>query len=90
MSNHHEHHEHDVNRHGDNIETFAMVTSIPVSMTSLNFFLEILMSQMGEDILRIKGILNIRGKSCPAVIHGVQHIFHPLEWLAKWPSNDRK
>jgi len=84
------HHEHDVNRHGDNIETFAMVTSIPVSMTSLNFFLEILMSQMGEDILRIKGILNIKGKSCPAVIHGVQHIFHPLEWLEKWPSNDRK
>ena len=76
---HHDHHEHDVNRHGDNIQTFAMVNSIPVSMTSVNFFLELLMTQMGEDILRIKGILNIRGKSCPAVIHGVQHIFHPLE-----------
>ena len=87
---HHDHHEHDVNRHGDNIETFAMVNSIPVSMTSVNFFLELLMCQMGEDILRIKGILNIRGKNYPAVIHGVQHIFHPLEWLEKWPSNDRK
>ena len=48
------------------------------------------MSQMSEDILRIKGILNIKGQSCPAVIHGVQHIFHPLEWLEKWPSNDKK
>ena len=87
---HQYHHENDVNRHGDNVETFAMVNSKPLSMTSVNFFLELLMSQMGEDILRIKGILNIKGKSCPAVIHGVQHIFHPLEWLEKWPSNDRK
>ena len=83
------HHEHDVNRHGDNIKTFAMVTSQPVSMRSVNFFLELLMSQMGEDILRIKGILNINGENKPAVIHGVQHIFHPLEWLEKWPSNDK-
>ena len=89
---HHDHHnhEHDVNRHGDNIETFAMVTSQPVSMTAVNFFLELLMSQMGENILRIKGILNIKGQSCPAVIHGVQHIFHPLEWLEKWPSEDKQ
>ena len=89
---HHDHHnhEHDVNRHGDNIETFAMVTSQPVSMTAVNFFLELLMSQMGENILRIKGILNIKGQSSPAVIHGVQHIFHPLEWLGKWPSEGKQ
>ena len=91
-SNHlHDHnHKHDVNRHGDDIKTFAMVTSQPVSMTSVNFFLELLMSQMGENILRIKGILNIKGQSSPAVIHGVQHIFHPLEWLEKWPTKDKK
>jgi G3E family GTPase len=91
LHHHHDHHrEHDVNRHGDDIETFAMVTSQPVSMTSLNFFLELLMSQMGENILRIKGILNIKGQECPAVIHGVQHIFHPLEWLEKWPSQNKQ
>ena len=61
LHDHHDHyHKHDVNRHGDDIETFAMVTSQPVSMTSVNFFLELLMSQMGENILRIKGILNKR------------------------------
>ena len=91
LHNHHDHHhEHNVNRHGDEIETFAMVTSQPTSMTSVNFFLELLMSQMGENILRIKGILNIKGENRPAVIHGVQHIFHPLEWLEKWPGNDKK
>ena len=94
LHNHHEHahyqHDHNVNLHRDGIETFAMVSIQPVSMTSVNFFLELLMSQMGECILRIKGILNIKGENRPAVIHGVQHIFHPLEWLEKWPSNDKK
>ena len=28
-----------------------------------------------------EGILNIKGKDGPAIIHGVQHIFHPVEWL---------
>ena len=26
----------------------------------------------------------------PAVIHGVQHVFHPPSWLAHWPSDDRR
>ena len=59
-------------------------------MTTFNFFLELLTSQMGQDLLRIKGILNVRGENNPAVIHGVQHIFHPVEWLDVWPDNDRR
>ena len=26
----------------------------------------------------------------PAVIHGVQHVFHPPTWLERWPSADRR
>ena len=26
----------------------------------------------------------------PAVIHGVQHVFHPPEWLDAWPGEDRR
>ena len=44
---------------------------------------------MGSNLLRIKGILNIKGESRPAIIHGVQHIFHPVEWLDEWPDDDR-
>ena len=24
------------------------------------------------------------------MIHGVQHVFHPLAWLDRWPSDDRR
>ena len=48
------------------------------------------MAQMGPDLLRLKGIINIEGKDRPAVIHGVQHIFHPVHWLEQWPDTDRQ
>ena len=57
-------------------------------MTTFNFFIELLSSQMGSKLLRIKGMLNIKGKNGPAIIHGVQHIFHPVEWLEEWPDED--
>ncbi len=90
---HHEHehnheHNHNINRHGDNIESFSLVTNQRISKTTFNFFIELLSSQMGSKLLRIKGILNIKGEHGPAIIHGVQHIFHPVEWLNKWPDED--
>ena len=81
-------HRHDKNSHDENIKSFSLVTHKPVSITSLNFFLELVSSQMGQNMLRIKGIINVEGEIRPAFIHGVQHIFHPLEWLEKWPDED--
>jgi G3E family GTPase len=45
---------------------------------------------LGANLLRMKGIVNIAGEERPAVIHGVQHIFHPVQWLETWPDNDRR
>ena len=86
-SHDHKHH-YDKNSHDENIKSFSLVTHKPVSITSLNFFLELVSSQMGQNMLRIKGIINVEGEIRPAIIHGVQHIFHPLEWLEKWPDED--
>jgi len=90
---HHDHnhihkHNHNINRHGDDIESFSLVTKQQISMTTFNFFIELLSSQMGSKLLRLKGMLNIKGKDGPAIIHGVQHIFHPIEWLEEWPDED--
>jgi G3E family GTPase len=41
-------------------------------------------------LLRVKGIVAIReSPETPAVVHGVQHVFHPIAWLDQWPSADR-
>jgi len=58
---------------------------------ALTLFLEALAEHCGDDILRLKGIVNIlESPDRPAVIHGVQHVFHAPTWLARWPSDDRR
>ena len=94
MNSHHDHdHDHhhvNVNRHDENIEAFSMTSDKPVNMMAFGLFKDLLMAQMGPDLLRLKGIINIEGKDRPAVIHGVQHIFHPVHWLDKWPDGDKQ
>ena len=92
MDSHHDHDHHNVNvnRHDENIEAFSMTSEKPVNMMAFGLFKDLLMAQMGPDLLRLKGIINIEGKDRPAVIHGVQHIFHPVHWLEQWPDTDRQ
>ena len=87
---HHHYHKHDVSRHGDNIQSFAMTSDKPVNSHAYNFFLHLLAGSMGADLLRVKGIINVAGEDSPAVVHGVQHIFHPVQWLDRWPDEDTR
>jgi G3E family GTPase len=90
----HHHHDHahpDVNRHDDHISSFSIVRDKPVTGAMMARFLDVLVASFGEKLLRVKGILNIANQpDRPAVIHGVQHVFHPLQWLERWPSDDRR
>jgi G3E family GTPase len=48
-----------------------------------------LLHAQGEDVLRVKGLLNV-GAAGPVVLHGVQHIMHAPEHLAHWPDTDQR
>jgi len=62
----------------------------PIRAVALTLFLEALAEHCGTDILRLKGIVNIlESPDRPAVIHGVQHVFHAPAWLDRWPSDER-
>jgi G3E family GTPase len=79
----HSHRRHDV-------DTYAIVRRNPIRAVTVTLFLETLCEHCGQDLLRLKGIVNIlESPDRPAVIHGVQHVFHPPSWLARWPSDDR-
>ena len=84
------HHHHDVNRHNENIRAFSMMSENPVNIIAFSFFRDMITAALGANLLRMKGIINIAGEERPAVIHGVQHIFHPVQWLETWPDNDRR
>ena len=81
----------DLNRHDDHIRSYSVIRDEPISHDSFTAWLNMISSMRGDDLLRVKGIVNvIEHPSRPIVIHGVQHVFHPPVFLDKWPSDDHR
>ena len=56
---------------------------------TLTLFLETLAYALGKNLVRLKGIVYVEeGASTPAIIHGVQHVFHPMSWLPSWSGEN--
>jgi G3E family GTPase len=84
-------HKHLHGRHDIDIQTYAILREDPIRAVALTLLLETLAEHCGANLLRLKGIVNIlESPDRPAVIHGVQHVFHAPSWLARWPSEDRR
>jgi G3E family GTPase len=82
---------HDHDRHEAGLTCFAILREQPIRAVTLTLLLEVLAEHCGADLLRLKGIVNIaESPDRPAVIHGVQHVFHSPTWLDRWPSADRR
>jgi G3E family GTPase len=79
-------HQHDVNRHGDDITAFCVSLDSPLDWSAFALWLTMLVNRYGQDILRLKGLLHVTGVSTPVVIHGVQHTIHPPTHLDAWPE----
>ncbi len=84
------HHAHDVNRHDRNIQAFCVTIDEPLDWTAFGIWLTMLLHAHGEDVLRVKGILNVLHLPVPVVIHGVQHVIHPPVHLERWPDTDHR
>lgn len=94
---HEGHHHHDVpdavdrSRHNDHINAYAVVRDQPISWAGFSAWLDMLGKMRGDDLLRVKGIVNVfEHPGRPVVIHGVQHVFHPPVFLDSWPSDDHR
>src|SRR5438067_5615370 len=76
--------------HDDGIATFCLRRSAPLHAATLSLFLQALAEHCGAKLLRLKGLVDVvESPGRPAVIHGVQHVFHPPAWLDAWPDEDR-
>ena len=60
----------------------------PMSWSTVAAAFDALVTYRGPDLLRMKGILNVKDTDKPVVIHGVQHVFHPPATLDAWPEGD--
>ena len=88
---HDHHHAPDVNRHDEHIGAFCLTFDKPIDWTAFGVWLTMLLHRRGEDVLRVKGLLNVDDALAgPVVVHGVQHVIHPPAHLDAWPDDDRR
>ncbi len=77
-------------QHSDDIHAFAIVEDRPLDWTAFGLWLSMLLNRHGENVLRVKGILNVVDAATPVVVHGVQSTVHPPAHLDSWPSDDHR
>lgn len=87
----HDHDHLDRTRHGDDIRSHVIILDEPVRPVVFFMFLETLKMTAGTDLLRIKGLFALSDDpDKPVVVHGVQHVVHPIDKLERWPSDDKR
>ena len=78
-------------RHSAGVEAIILEREAPIPALALTLWLEGLAEHAGERLLRLKGLVCLaESPESPAAIHGVQHVMQAPEWLAAWPSADRR
>ncbi len=60
-----------------------------VDWTAFGIWLTMLLQARGQDILRVKGFLNVGGAG-PVLVNCVQHAVHPPVHLEEWPDDDHR
>ena len=76
--------------HDARVRSFTMSFDEPLPWEGLVGAMEMLLSFRGEDLLRVKGILNLEGQNEPLVLHAVQTVLYPLTRLEAWPDGDHR
>lgn len=79
-----------IDRHARDFTAVSLTVDRPLDWTAFGIWLTMLLHAHGDDVLRVKGILRVRGVSTPVVIHGIHHLVHPPTSLPRWPTPDHR
>ncbi|HXQ51613.1 MAG TPA: GTP-binding protein [Stellaceae bacterium] len=80
--------DHDEREHLHGIDTFALTIARPVEWRAFSRWLTRIKIRHADDLLRVKGIVNVAGEDGMVAIHGVHHVFHPPVRLERRSGDD--
>ena len=72
--------------HSDGIVSFVLSEQRPMPWQVFARTMETLMAMRGNDLLRVKGFLNVEGCKGPVMVQFVQHLAHPPVEMESWPD----
>ena len=77
------------NGHAHGPKAHVLTLDGAIDWTAFGIWLTMLLHARGEEILRIKGLLDVGGKG-PLLVSCVQHAVYPPVHLDSWPDEDRR
>lgn len=75
-------------RHNEKVSSMSIRFYKALDWTAFGLWMSMLLYAYGENMLRIKGIVDV-GANGSVVINGVQHIIHPPQHLESWNAEER-
>lgn len=85
LTSHRHHHGHD-----GRYATFTLRWQEPVAWIDFTAWLEALLAVRGDDILRLKGMVDVAGQDRPVIVQGVQHLLFAPTRLPDWPGGSAR
>jgi G3E family GTPase len=71
-------------------QAITLTADLPLRWRDVESWLRGVRITHGENLLRLKGILNLAESPVPVVVHGVHHVMHPPVALPAWPDADHR
>lgn len=72
------------------VRTHSLVSEAALTREGYDMFVELLRSAHAPKLLRLKGLISIKGEARPLVLQGVRHVFAEPRFLESWPDDDRR
>ncbi|QHE94509.1 GTP-binding protein [Pandoraea fibrosis] len=72
--------------HRTDVAAHCITLETPLDWDVLSSWLGAVAFHHGNELLRVKGLVDVQGEAGPVVVHGVQHRLHPPETLPAWPA----
>ncbi len=77
--------------HLEEVASLCYISEEPLPREALHLLLRALEDNLGPNLLRVKGLVNIAEEpGRPVVIHGAQHLLHNVLQLDAWPDADQR
>jgi G3E family GTPase len=76
-------------RHEGDVHAVALTLGEPLDWLGFGVWLSMLLQARGQDVLRVKGFLDVGGEG-PLLVNAVQHVVHDPVHLPAWPDDDHR
>jgi G3E family GTPase len=76
--------------HTSRVAAVSLTAGRPLRWQNFDTWLRGIRLGHAEQLLRVKGMLDVVGMEGPVVVHGVHHVLHAPVALQRWPDADHR